>query len=501
MTEKYYSIFYPLKDLYELAGREAFYGFEGKEGKKNLVLMTSQIDKKNSGEGGLDAINFLEESAIKKSENGISIYKISERLDIAYINNGEFDEKNLKKLVSENWKSAKEVEVVTQDSKEILKYRSYSFNCEKPRFLIPEEGIVNKGIILGNKELHAELYNRNRKISLEQAKEILEIENLYHNQFVKFKGDKGYEYAKVSGEIIRNKRGDRILEIKNPILALLNPNEYQMTYKIGEERKDNMFGIKPRDIEQYLAVQHAILNPDVELAFICGSQGSGKTLLSYTAAVDLILNYDTEIAKKRKTPFNRNSFFKNIILLKPNNFIGNRDIGFLPGNIWQKEKPHLAPFIDAHQESELDFIPFLEMILHPKRANDFGNARSESISNKKINKQAYLPPNTEAIKIESSGFLRGRTFTGALILVDEAQNFTPYEMNTIIGRTGPDTKCIIMGDPNQFDNQYCSKNINGLTSAIKHFLPKPQTMLIKLNSNYRSQSSQDTLEWKVFSDS
>ena len=112
----------------------------------------------------------------------------------------------------------------------------------------------------------------------------------------------------------------------------------------------------------------------------------------------------------------------------------------------------------------------------------------------------YLPSRNEAIEITSSGFLRGRSFKDTLVLVDEAQNFTPYEMKTILGRLGIGSKCIVLGDPDQFDNLRCSRDVNGLTSAIHHFLPEPQTTVIHLARNYRNKTSEETLNWNAFSD-
>jgi predicted ribonuclease YlaK len=64
---------------------------------------------------------------------------------------------------------------------------------------------------------------------------------------------------------------------------------------------------------------------------------------------------------------------------------------------------------------------------------------------------------------------------------------------------GEGSKAIIMGDPMQRDNPDCSIEINGLTSAIKHYLPKNYTALVKLTKNYRHQASKDASSWRVYS--
>jgi PhoH-like ATPase len=83
------------------------------------------------------------------------------------------------------------------------------------------------------------------------------------------------------------------------------------------------------------------------------------------------------------------------------------------------------------------------------------------------------------------------------MFIDEAEDLTPYEMKTIIERMGVSSKLIISGDPAQTRNPYCSRKYNGFTFAIKHYLPKPYSMLVKLNTNYRHQMSEDAEDMHV----
>ena len=272
---------------------------------------------------------------------------------------------------------------------------------------------------------------------------------------------------------------------------------------VGNHNRDEILGISPRDMEQYLAMQYGLLNNDVSLFFLTGAQGSGKTLLSYVCAVDQILWYEKDMRSKRLQTDgskSKSGSYKNIILLKPNEIMGGkrRDIGALPGSLYSKIKPHLGPYLDGHRESILhEYFPFEEMLRHPRFPNDFGDKRRDC-GNVKINNEARLPADFEAIEMTYSGFMRGRSFTNTLILVDEAQNFSPYEVKTILERMGEGCKGIIMGDPLQVDNPYCSREINGMTHAISHYLSKPYSALINLTRNYRSQVSADAQEWRVF---
>jgi len=177
-----------------------------------------------------------------------------------------------------------------------------------------------------------------------------------------------------------------------------------------------------------------------------------------------------------------------------------REVGFLPGSLYDKIRKQLDSFADAHKKSILgDNIPFEAMFLHPKYSNEFEELRSKEISNIKIGGRAHLPPHWEAIELTYSGFLRGRSFQDTLVLIDEAQNFTPYEIKTIIARMGFGCKVIVMGDPyNQIDNPLCSPTFNGLTHAIQKFLPEPYSGELNLPKVYRSQMAEHAANWAAY---
>jgi predicted ribonuclease YlaK len=519
-AKEYHEVFIPLPDVYELGGSEIFKHLERKqEGERNLVGIPfnflEDLERKvhdNSFGGSMDVLKFLKNSSaaqIPSDKEKIDLRRIYAGLDIAIVDHEfKYDRDFLEKYAEDvrKYYSLSDSPPVFITNNEINHIRLSShrgIRVEEPDYLQVSEDIVNEGIILGNEELQSKLYEENGTIPLEEAAEILGRE-LYINQFIKFIDSTNNQnrYARVTGKINRNKSQD-IIGVSSPVLKLLENKEYKRRLTIGKYTIDNVLGVEPLDMEQYIALQYGLLNPDVPLFFLCGSQGSGKTLLSYAAAVDLVLWYDKETRSLRGLdPETKGGHFDHIILLKPNEILGGkrRDPGALPGDLYQKIKPHLEPFIDAHGETILKgILPFDQMIKHPKFANDYGEPRSKDINEKKINGCAYLPADTEVVRVTFSGFMRGRSFRDTLLLIDEAQNFTPYEIKTLIERMGPGSKYIIMGDPDQFDNPLCSKGINGLTSAIKHYLQRDYTGLVKLTRNYRHQASRDALSWKVYS--
>jgi hypothetical protein len=525
--KKYNNIYIPLIDTIDLSGPELFKNFEAKDTSthKNLLILypgiISELGKlrEQKSFGAEDFLLYLDNNIEKINENESNeryvVYDLLNKLDVVVMKdeedyNNSF--RNLETKINSIWKSIdpksegkpKFVSNVVE-KRLLLKYDKLV--ADKPHFLLEDANIVKKGILVASNKFAEKIFSsKNNELSLEEAIDLLNPEDgiLHPNQFICIRGE--YDvYAKVVGDLkITNL--DKIVGYENPKVKLLDKLEYNKKIKIGNITQQEVLGIKPLDMEQYLALQYGLLNPFVRTFFLTGSQGSGKTLLSYVAAIDQVLWYDSEIAKERGYGFDsknnlKKSRFRNVVLLKPNNFLGNRDIGFLPGDMFEKLRPHLEPYIDAHKESSLyDVFRFEELLAHPKWDNQYFKKRSNV---PKIEKSAYLPGNSEAFEMTYSGVMRGRSFKDTLVLLDEAQNFTPYEVKTIFERIGPGSKLIVMGDPYQVDisqhNKNCSRDINGLTHSIKHYLPKNYSALVHLQRNYRTQMSEDALTWKVYS--
>ena len=114
-------------------------------------------------------------------------------------------------------------------------------------------------------------------------------------------------------------------------------------------------------------------------------------------------------------------------------------LGFLPGELDEKFDPYLQPF---------------RLVLEER----LGKTKVEYLlKNKTI----------EAIPL---GYLRGRTFKNAFVILDEAQNTTPKQMKMFLTRIGLNAKVIINGDTSQIDITGSS----GLSDAIRRisFIPE-----------------------------
>ena len=225
--------------------------------------------------------------------------------------------------------------------------------------------------------------------------------------------------------------------------ALVRYNGVEDTLERVE--KTYAFGIKPKNAEQTFAM-NALLNPDIKLIAMEGVAGTGKTLLALAAALE----------QKNK--------YEQIILSRPIIPLSNRDIGFLPGDAESKISPYMQPLWD-----NLKFI------------------KSQFKSNNRKSKQIKEMEERGDLSITALTFIRGRSLTNAIFIVDEAQNLTPHEIKTIITRAGENTKIIFTGDIHQIDTPYLDEQSNGLSYIIDKLKGNDLFAHIKLEKGERSE--------------
>lgn len=154
-----------------------------------------------------------------------------------------------------------------------------------------------------------------------------------------------------------------------------------------------------------------------DMVFAVGPAGTGKTYLSIALAVK---------ALKEKS-------IKRIILSRPAVEAGEK-LGFLPGDMKDKIDPYLQPLYDALG----DMIPAVKL-------------------------QDMMEKNV--IQIAPLAFMRGRTLSDAVVILDEAQNTTAAQIRMFLTRMGWNTKMIITGDLTQVDLPNEQKS--GLKEALR----------------------------------
>lgn len=91
------------------------------------------------------------------------------------------------------------------------------------------------------------------------------------------------------------------------------------------------------------------------------------------------------------------------------------------------------------------------------------------------------------IIITPLAFIRGRSFSNIMFIVDEAQNLTPHEIKTIITRAGEGTKIIFTGDIKQIDTPYLDEHSNGLSYVIDRLKGNELFAHITLEKGERSE--------------
>jgi phosphate starvation-inducible protein PhoH len=169
-----------------------------------------------------------------------------------------------------------------------------------------------------------------------------------------------------------------------------------------------------------------------------GAAGTGKTFITlYNALCDVL---------------DENSPYERIYLVR--SLVATREIGFLPGTHDDKADIYQIPYKNMvkymfQMPTDADF----EML--------YGNLKSQ-----------------ETIKFWSTSFLRGTTLDNAIVIVDEFQNLTFHELDSIITRIGENSKIMFCGDATQSDLQKTNDR-NGIIDFMKILRSMPSIELIE----------------------
>jgi phosphate starvation-inducible PhoH-like protein len=154
-----------------------------------------------------------------------------------------------------------------------------------------------------------------------------------------------------------------------------------------------------------------------DMIFALGPAGTGKTYLAVAQAVQQLIGGSVD----------------RLILSRPAVEAGER-LGFLPGDMKEKVDPYLRPLYDALY----DMLP------------------AEQVERRIASGEIEIAP---------IAFMRGRTLSDAVIILDEAQNTTPAQMKMFLTRFGMRSRMVICGDPLQVDLPDPTKS--GLADAVR----------------------------------
>ncbi|MBS0287778.1 MAG: PhoH family protein [Proteobacteria bacterium] len=194
------------------------------------------------------------------------------------------------------------------------------------------------------------------------------------------------------------------------------------------KHRNKVCGINARNREQNFAL-NLLMDPDIDFVTLVGAAGTGKTLLTLAAGLAQTIEQN---------------LYREIIMTRVTVPVGE-DIGFLPGTEEEKMTPWMGALMDNLE------------VLTQSLEND----------NKDLAKNTEWLQNR--IRIRSLNFMRGRTFLNKFIIIDEAQNLTSKQMQTMVTRAGPGTKIVCLGNINQIDTPYLTGTTSGLTYVVQCF--------------------------------
>ncbi|NNU75314.1 PhoH family protein [Clostridium estertheticum] len=233
------------------------------------------------------------------------------------------------------------------------------------------------------------------------------------------------------------------------------------------------FGLKPINKEQKMAFE-LLMDPKIQFVTISGGAGSGKTIMSTAVALKKVIEEGA---------------FRRVIFVKPVIPAGD-DIGFLPGTEEEKLKPWMGSFYDAIENL---------MDAKEKTKNDKNKEKkSKKIDEHEIKRTAvnvdnFIEKFRQSGQIETKTFvyMRGRTLSDALVIVDESQQTTPHLAKLMLTRAGFGSKFVFIGDPsdNQIDNILVDEKSNGLVYTIEKMKPFDITGHVTLEHVERSPLS------------
>lgn len=204
-----------------------------------------------------------------------------------------------------------------------------------------------------------------------------------------------------------------------------------------------------RDPYQQKYVKALLADPsEVQAVFVDAAAGTGKTSLAISVAYQLL----------QTDQIDQIVYVKNTATI--------RELGFLPGDLAEKEAPYMQPGLDALSRMEAQNPKLIETLI-----------------------------NNEKLVITTTAFLRGIDWDKRkFIIVDEAQNMTLEEMQMILTRPHDSTKIIVIGSSLQCDEtqkEYGKDKLNAFQLYTYHYIKHTDLNVldIKLKNNYRGKFS------------
>ena len=197
------------------------------------------------------------------------------------------------------------------------------------------------------------------------------------------------------------------------------------------------------------ALIHMLQNENVRICITDSIYGSGKSYIMLHWALQQLGS--------------GNGKYKKIYFVKSDSPPrGRKEFPAIPGNVAEKTEPLMGVILDTTSEDSM---------------SDFSSGNSK----------------VEILPIQ---FCRGRSLRRAILYINEAQNFTPSEMELLLSRAGEDTVVLIDGSTKQIDNRYCVHR-NGLSIVSENFKDKSIAAQVNMVEDFRSEISKmvSEMDW------
>ena len=208
--------------------------------------------------------------------------------------------------------------------------------------------------------------------------------------------------------------------------------------------RQSAWGLTPINREQKMAFE-LLMDDSIPFVTISGGAGSGKTILATAVALEKVIEKGQ---------------YSKILFVRPTVAAGN-DIGYLPGTEDEKLRPWMGSFYDA-----------IETLMGFRTSEKDDDDKTPRYSRKPLfSVDSFIETYKSKGIIETKTFtyMRGRTLSNAMVIVDEAQELTPHLAKLMLTRAGFGSKFIFIGDPsdNQIDNFLVDARSNGLVYTVE----------------------------------
>ena len=203
-------------------------------------------------------------------------------------------------------------------------------------------------------------------------------------------------------------------------------------------KQEDLKVIKPLTINQKKFFD---LYENSEILLLHGVAGSGKTYIALYKALEEVLE--------------RSSTYKKVVVVR--SAVPSREIGHLPGDEKEKTEVYQRPYEEICEDLF-------------SRKDAFSRLQEQN-----------------SINFMITSFVRGITLDDSIIIVDECQNMSDMELNSIITRVGNRSKIILCGDFRQTD-LYKKNDLSGLKKfmVILDMMPSARTIEFQVNDIVRS---------------